>query len=290
MLKEVSTEKLEEIKQLVIEALNISFKIHDSLGESGEEVIEKNRFGDTALKVDIDIESAIIDYLKKSGLSLQVISEEHGTTEISSNPQFLAIMDGLDGSGLYKNERGKGRYATMFGIFLGENPHYQDYLVCGIAEHAKKKIYLAVRDLGSELIENKTSTPIKTSGITQLSKKTQIRVDDFFPTNSKIFSGPLKKSGYITTYDKSSAIYYADVASGKADLALECTRKGNLEIAISYGLIHESSGVIFDINGHDLGPKLYREFGQQTQLPIITAATDELAKDLMKFLEKNKGS
>ncbi|MEI6144257.1 MAG: hypothetical protein WCP91_01515, partial [Candidatus Berkelbacteria bacterium] len=236
------------------------------------------------------IEKTIIDFLKATNLNIKLISEEHGITKIGGKPEYLAIMDGLDGSGLYKNERCKGRYATMFGIFLGENPHYQDYLVCGIAEHAKKKIYLAVRGQGSELIENNTYAPIKTSGVIQLSKKTKIRVDDFFPTNSRVFSEPLKKSGYTTTYDKSSSIYYADVACGRADLALECTRKGNLEIAISYGLIHESDGVICDVSGHDLGPRLYLEFGQQAQLPIITAATAELAQDLIKFLENNTNS
>lgn len=278
------------IRARILDALKLAFEIHESLGQAGEELIAKNQFGDTALKVDIEIEKAIINYLKETDLNIQLISEEHGTTNVGGKPQFLAIMDGLDGSGVYKEKRSVGRYATMFGIFSGDNPKYQDYLVSGIAEHAAKKIYLAVRGQGSEIIEQNFSQKISTSGQKVLSEKTQIRVDEYFPLNIKIFSEPLRSLGYKTTHDKSSAIYYADVASGKADLALECTRKNNLEIAISYGLIQESGGAIVDIEGRDLGPMLYRQFGQDEQLPIITAATVDLAQDLIKFLKRNKNA
>jgi fructose-1,6-bisphosphatase/inositol monophosphatase family enzyme len=47
----------------------------------------------------------------------------------------------------------------------------------------------------------------------------------------------------------SSAVHYIDLANGQADAVLECTRKGNLEIGISYGLVKEAGGVIRGING-----------------------------------------
>jgi fructose-1,6-bisphosphatase/inositol monophosphatase family enzyme len=43
-------------------------------------------------------------------------------------------------------------------------------------------------------------------------------------------------------------------------LALECTRKGNLEIAVAYGLIREAGGVMTTADGEDLGPKGYQTF------------------------------
>lgn len=285
-MQKVPDVQLEQIENIVIKALQISFEIHDLLGKSGEEVIEKNQFGDTALKVDIEIENAIIDFLKTTNLNLQIISEEHGTINVGSKADYLVIMDGLDGSGVYKKARNKGRYATMFGIFDGSNPKYQDYLVCGIAEHRSKKIYLATRDKGARIIEKNVSKSIYSSKEKTISAETQIRVDDFFPLNTKVFSEPLKKHGYEHEYNGSSAIYYADVSSGQADLALECTRKNNLEIAIAYGLIHEAGGIMVNINGEDLGPKLYREFGQKEHLSVITSATAALAHDLIKLILK----
>ena len=73
-----------------------------------------------------------------------------------------------------------------------------------------------------------------------------------------------------------------DLAEGKAELVLECTRKNNLEIAIAFGLINESGGIIMGINGESIIKKDYLSFGQDKYLPIISSCTKELGKDLIK--------
>ena len=89
----------------------------------------------------------------------------------------------------------------------------------------------------------------------------------------------------------SRATHYVDLASGNADLILECTRKGNLEMAAAYGLITEAGGVMVTSDGFSIKNKRYLELGQKDYLPIVIASTIELAKELLdklKWLEKRE--
>lgn len=273
----------EDFFNILTEALHRAFLVHEKLGKTGEDAVQKNQFGQTALRIDIECENAIIDFMKEIEMPIRIISEEHGTVDITNNPKYLGILDGLDGSGVYKKERGKGRYATMFGIFDTTNPKYKDYIVSGIMEHVKKRLYIGIKNDGAFVIEGDKKTPIKSSGKTVLDADTNIYIDEYEELNRKTFSEKLK--GFKTKYSGSSAIYYADVASGAADLTLECARKNNLEIAVAYGLETEAGAVMVDINGTSLAEKKYLEFGQKEQIPIITAATKELADNLISFLK-----
>lgn len=257
--------------------------MHDALGKAGEELVQKNQFGETALRVDVECEKVILDYLRESKIPIRVISEEHGQIDIVENPRYLGILDGLDGSSDYKKGRGQTRYGTMFGIFDTTNPNYSDYLVSGIVEHSTKKLYIAKRNNGAFVIEGNKRTPICSSGRTQFDTTARIYIDEYFEINKGTFTKKLK--GFNTYYFDSSAVYYADVASGAADLALECTRKNNLEIAVAYGLETEAGAVMVGLDGASIGGKKYLEYGQKEHIQVVTAATQELAERLLEHIK-----
>jgi len=283
-IKIESRENFETIKESVIKSLAEAFKVHESLGASGEELLEKNQFGETALRVDIESEKAILNYLRELNFPIKVVSEEHGVTEIGNNPQYLGVLDGLDGSSVYKKERGTGRYSTMFGIFKTADPTYDDYMASGIMEHSTGRLFIASKNAGAYIILDGESTPIHSDARTELDPNMTINIDEYFDLNIKTFTEKLK--GFKTQCLKASSAHYMSVANGEAGLALECTRKGNLEIAIAYGLIKEAGGVIVDMNGNSIGDKKYLEFGQKGKQPIVTAANNELAQALLKHIKK----
>ena len=276
-------------EQITLDSLRRALLVHDTLGETGEELVQKNQFGETALRVDVGCEKAILDFLKEAGVPIRIISEEHGQVDITDNPRYLGVLDGLDGSNVYKKERGRARYGTMFGIFDTVNPSYQDYIASGIMEHPTKRLFIALKNGGAFIMEGDKRTPIHSSGRTQLDPDTQIYIDEYFEINRNTFSNKLQnfkpKSRDFSA--GSSAVHYADVASGVADLVLECTRKNNLEIAIAYGLETEAGAVMVDLDGVTIGDKKYLEFGQKETVPIITAATKELADRLLEHLYSN---
>ena len=268
-----------------IKALENAYKIHEELGYKGLEEVQKNEHGDTSLIGDIEAENAIINTFKEANIPLRIISEEHGQVDLSDNPKFLAVLDGLDGTSVYEKARGKGRYGTMFGIFSNLNPIYDEYIFSGVMEHSSKKLYYAIKNKGSFLIEKEKKSSLKCSSITKL-EKSKIYADEFFDKKRNItliYDNFLSKlEGHTFLHEDSSAIHYVDLIAGKADLVLECTRKGNLEIAVAYGLVSEAEGIIVTPDGNSIKDEKYLELGQNKYIPIISAANKELALELIK--------
>jgi len=277
-----------DIERIGIDALLAAFHCHESLGANGIEMVQKNQFGDMAMHGDIEAENAVLDSLKHHPLPLVIRSEEHGDIKIGDNPSYFGVLDGIDGSAWYKSERGIGRYGTLLGIYMGTDPLYKDYLFCGIMEHTTKRLLYGVKDKGSFVYDlvSKTTTPIHTSPTRVLNTQTTIHIDQYWEINKKTFLSPLK--GYhILDYHLCSSVHYANIALGSSDLALECTRKNNLEIAAVFGLIHEAGGIIVTHDGKDLSDLPYKTFGQSSYVPVITAASKTLADQTVKFLAKN---
>lgn len=290
----------ETVRQGLLNAYNV----HESLGEDGVSAVEQNQFGETALVADVQAERALIDALQALQIHVSIRSEEHGNLELHpeiSGQHFLAVMDGLDGSSLYKKERGVGRYGTMFAIFGNSSPTYQDYLAAGIMEHSTKRLILAVS--GKGLSVTNVETGVVTHGHTNTSPvlaqyDNNIFVDDatvkpgdslfeYFSGNRRVFGEPLRAHGYHTARTGSSAAYYAALATGEAQLVGEATRKGNLEFASAYALVKEAGGVMLALTKsgqQDLGQQLFTEFGQTSHIPILSAANQAVADQALKIL------
>ncbi len=277
---------IEEMKLVMLRAFQSALEKHAALGARGLEEVRKNRFGDTALRMDIEAEEAVLESFSRDNFPVRVISEEHGTVDIG-DPKFTAMLDGIDGTAEYQRNPEKGKYGTMLGLFKGIDPRYSDYLVGGIMQHATRRALVGIKGRGAFAVSGNQERPIRTSGHTNFDEKTKIYIEEFFEANRKNFSAPL--AGFNIVGDKkASSLYYADVAEGLADFALGCTFKGNLEVASAYPLILEAGGVIVDLEGNDIGSQKYLEFGQRENVPIICAATEELARKLIAFLKEKQ--
>lgn len=282
----------EQIEKISLYALHAAYQRIINLGAAGEETVEKNKFGDTALRADIEAEKAIIKIFESKDLPVKMLSEEHGEQDFGENQQFLAVLDGIDGSGWYKKDRENGRYGTMFAIFNGTDPRYDDYIFCGIVEHATSRLFYATKGNGSFFIDLLTGEKqkITTSGQTVLDKEQiTIKVDEepnnaWFPLIQNFFLAKL--SGYKRPHLAATSAHYVDLVSGECGLVLECTRKGNLELGVGFGLVKEAGGVIVDLSGKDIGDRKFSSFGQDTYVAFIAAATNKLAQETVTFLQK----
>lgn len=276
----------DQLSKLGIEALKKALRTVDNLGEKGLAMVQKNPCGDMSLMGDIEAENAVIETFRKARIPIKIISEEHGELDIAENPVLLAVLDGLDGTKEYKKSRKKGRYGTMLGIFSNLNPKYDNYVFSGVMEHSTRKLFHAAKGKGSFILINGKEKPISCSSAKHLIKgKTIIYADEEFDKNRNItliqdtFLSKLKGYKYLSA--TSSAVHYVDLASGKADLVLECTRKRNLEIATAYGLVTESGGIMTTLDGISLQNRRYLQFGQKEFLPVISASSKELVKALI---------
>lgn len=274
----------EDIESIGIEALISAFRVVKELGSKGEERVEKNQFGDTALRADIEAEKTVISILRQSGIPIFINSEEHKLVSLSDKPLYYGVLDGIDGSLEYEATHGQGRYGSMLGIFQSKNPTYGDYLFQGIMEHATESLYFAVKGKESFLKTPRGRFRISTSGLKRFNPNIRVYFaeNDFdtFGADKKPFITALQGIGY--TRLGSTASHYADLASGRVDIVIEPTRKGNLEPAAAYGLITEAGGVIGTITGKLLQDKKFKQFGQKKSVPLIAAATPELLQSFLR--------
>ena len=153
-------------------------------------------------------------------------------------------------------------------------------------EHASKRLYYGTKDGGAWImnIETQERTPIHVSRTSKMNKTINIHVDQYWDVNQKIFMSKLH--GYnVMDYKRCSSFHYTDMSMGTADLTLECTRKGSLEIATAYPLITEAGGVMVSLDGDSLADKYYLKFGVDEYVPVITAATSELAHESVDFFK-----
>jgi len=271
---------------LGIKALQNAFQVHEDLGDKGLKPVQKNPYGEISLVGDIEVEKAVIDTFRKAGVPLRIISEEHGHIDLTDKPEFLAILDGLDGTNVYKRARGTGRYGTMFGIFSRLDPTYGDYIFSGVMEHATKKLFYAAKNKGSFLLKNGEETKIICSSVKHLDKYTHIYVNENFDgafNTTIMFDAFLSKlNKHELLHENSTAVYYVDLAQGRADLVIECTRQENLEIAAAFGLVNEAGGVAITTDGESIKNKRYVALGQKEHIAILSAATMELARALIQ--------
>lgn len=289
-VEEIAEVEMEALKSAGTEALKAAKKVHDKLGERGlTPVPSPNQFGEQALKADVEAERAVLDVLSTYKIPIRVISEEHGTTDITPNPKYLGVLDGIDGTANYREGRNTLRYASMFGMYTNLDPHYRDYIFSGMMEHVANKLWYAVFGKGSIVLDLNSGDQymIKPSNIKVFTQACRIYTalsyhDTFVDRTLEKFLKP-----YKTTESKSSAICYIDLASGVADLQVETTRKRNLEQMVAYGFVREAGAVMKTFRGIDLGTEKYFQFGQETTEGIITASNPQLAEDfLRKFNNK----
>lgn len=284
---------IEAIKTAGISALRSAFTVHNTLGRDGLTTVRTNDHGDTALKADVGCESAVLDVLREKGLPIVVHSEEHGITEIGSKPsRYLGVLDGIDGTAVYKEQFGKGRYATLFGIFKGENPTYDDWLFSGVMAHASGELLYAIKGQEASVLNLTDGTTHPLS-----------RIDTASPDDSKwkklvasteldsylkmtMIGDMLKKlpSDFDIRGDLFSAVAcYLDVLRGERAGFIDGTRKLNLEMAATHGLVRSLGGVTMTLDGHEIGDQEYLILGQgKNHIPVITAASEPFAHQLVE--------
>jgi len=282
----MSSEQASELELVVREALLAAAAVHDRLGEGGLKEVSKNHFGDTALVGDVEAEEAIFRTLNKHGVPVLITSEEHGMFQLTHDPKYLVVIDGIDGSSVYKHARGVGRYGTMLALFDGVDPTFDDYLVSGVMEHVEKRLYIARRQNGASVTNGKGRERLHVSAVADLASAKALQDARYFG-RLELGKMPLLKRHIDALQPRkpgclgASSMHYVDVAQGSADLVLECTRKKSLEIAIAYGIIREAGGVMVDENGASVGPQRYLAFREENHKPIITASTKGLAQDFL---------
>ena len=72
--------------------------ILDNLEQAAEKTGSVNQYGDKTLLIDMRAEEEILSILQSSGIEFTILTEEKGFIESDKSPEYLAIVDPIDGS------------------------------------------------------------------------------------------------------------------------------------------------------------------------------------------------
>lgn len=286
-------------------ALQDAFRVYHYLGEEGKEPINgKNQFGDQPIKADFFSELAIINIFKLHKAPVRFLSEEHGMVDITKAPEYLFVMDGIDGSDVLKfpERRNNKDYGTMLAGFSNLNPKYDDVLYGGIMMHRTKELYFTQNGRSfRQKNKQRLAIPMRCSPKTEPDAAKLYIGEDYdkafgthiFDNFNSLFPGCTIDTG------GSTAGHLKAMLDKKVDATVELTRKGNLEHPTVHALITNARGATRCIDDHGeispLGEQLFMSFGQDLPKPghslltrnlqlnprfIITAGTSEMAEEI----------
>ncbi len=75
--------------------------LRDLSGEKLDEVVARQKLGDTTRRIDIIAEDYVLDMIRNTGIPSLVITEERGIVLIGDKPELIYVIDPLDGSTNY---------------------------------------------------------------------------------------------------------------------------------------------------------------------------------------------
>jgi myo-inositol-1(or 4)-monophosphatase len=84
-------------------------------GEYFDGIIRYGATGDATYEVDIPIEEGVEGFFSEAGLPVRVMSEDAGTVDYSGNPEYIFLIDPLDGS--RNMRRGLPFYCSSIAVY-----------------------------------------------------------------------------------------------------------------------------------------------------------------------------
>lgn len=265
----------------------------------GEIVHEGGGFGGLHDDTEIRADQQLGEFLERRFLelpSVRVIRCEGRERIVRWNGDYLVTVDPLDGSLNYKR-RVPGRdgevalpYAATVAVFeRPESPTFGDCIVAGTIDLRTGELIIAERGQGCRLLTDRGHRssdewiPVRTSGARTVNLREGIILGEFYYTEcrellTQIFSG---ERGYLRNCG-SAAYEMGLVAAGVADAWISDRQKSH-ELGAAYRLVVEAGGVGVDLEGNHLGGRPY-DFDRQ--VPVILAATQELADELLSRIQR----
>lgn len=258
------------------------------LADSGRQFLgSSNQFGDQTLVADWELEEAVIQFWKSTKFPIGWITEEHGIFDLEG-AQYIAYVDGLDGSAVYLAGEG-GRCGTMLGLYDAHWSNFGGYIGSLLVDYgciasSGGNNLVAARDLGA-WVDPRAQGQYERIRVNPNYRSLVAYADLYFESVSRAAE---KLDEVKFTYLEASLPYYIDLAQGYSWLVLECTRKHSLEIAAAYPLVHEAKGVIVDlITGRDLG-KMSRGLAESNNRLIVSTTDLQIASKVRERLLVDK--
>lgn len=294
--------------ELVKCALLASYETVLREGKNGMILYEEQK--DITTRADIAAGQSILDYFEDTALPLVAYSEEFGKVEITSEPQYSAVFDDVDGTTNMRDGYGMLPHGSIIGLFKSPEPKFNECLASGFLEFNTGNLFYAEKDKGAYLVEgwaegNEKEERIHTSGRTSVKGETPLKLipDLYMLGNLSPYFVQYSDRAWLGDF-RSTAAHLALVACGSADIFVlgdNChipeKRRTGEEIGPGYLLVNEAGGAILDWNGYDLGEEEI-SLDKKKTFHAVVVATEKLGREfvdemhetpeIVEYLKKKK--
>lgn len=214
------------------------------------EVGTVNVKGDKTIGMDIEIEKALIDYIKKNDIPADIFSEEIGTLKFHPDPKYLIAFDPLDGSTNYKIGKNIYPYGLLIAIYKGTTPRLKDVVAAGAIEHTQDLAWIYHDGQTTDIQGNK----IELKNDWAVDKSTPIYLDLYYKVNYLTYTPLAQKLFIRNTGSTVGNLSYvlSNIAGGMGH-----GRMRPEEIGAIYSLIKGAGGVVVNYDGKDLGEEKF---------------------------------
>ncbi|MFW9982585.1 MAG: inositol monophosphatase family protein [Candidatus Thorarchaeota archaeon] len=247
--------------------------ILDNLDNASEKTGTVNQYGDKTLLLDAQAEEEILSVLTSSGIEFTILSEEKGFVKSENKPEYLAIVDPIDGSA--NLERG----LPLVSIGISIIP-YQDIMTSDDAE-------ISVIE---SVFTDETYVAISGKGVTRNGKSVSVRKP--ISLENAIVSYDTKKTWDDEFMKKSLNTIKAihDIrrsASNLLDLAWTAAGflDGLVDLRNMLPIIHLcGTHMVFEAGGYVLdqtGKRFNSLLEPELMMNIIAASNETLARQIL---------
>ncbi|TFG34390.1 inositol monophosphatase [Candidatus Thorarchaeota archaeon] len=238
---------------------------------------EKNRYGDQTLVLDAKAEDEIIRILNESGISFNFLTEERGFVTSTSLPDYLAIIDPIDGSS--NIERSIPLCTAGVSIVpFSENMTTDDIDISVIDSLFTKETYVAIKGKGV----TRNGRDVRVSKPIDI-KDAIISYDTNRPWNREFTNSSIRVLDAVKDIRRtaSNLLDLCWTASGALDAMIDM--RGKLPIVHVCGthMVFEAGGHVIDMAGNRLCLPLEID----TRMNFIAASGKELASSLYRIFK-----
>ncbi len=247
--------------------------IVDGIERATELTGTSNQFGDQTLILDKMAEDAIVEVIRSSSIPMKIMSEELGTLEAETQPEYLAVIDPIDGSANLEREIPLCSVGIAF-IPFGEHLRMDDIEMSIVDSVFTDETYIAVTGKGvtknGRSVRVRRPRPIDQAIISYDTKK---KWDSEFARASV---GVLSKVKDMRR-SASNLLDLCWVAGGSLDAMVDM--RGILPIIHVMGthIVQEAGGCVIGTDGVRLNLPIDMDY----RMSFIAASNEDLAQDIL---------
>lgn len=262
-MEKILSEAAESAKELVLSNLTRADQLTGTT----------NPFGDETLVLDKMCEEAIIETLAESGESFLVLTEEQGEIFLAENPDYIAVVDPIDGSANLE----RGIPLCCVGIATlpySESPSTEDVEHSIIISFFTDERFTARRGMGVK--RNGNSVSVRPPAPM---RETIISYDTNDSQNQEFLQKSMRTIHAVRDIRRtaSNLLDLCWVASGGLDAMIDL--RGILPIVHVSGthMVEEAGGYVMGVNGQ----RLVLPIDMSETMSFVAASNANLAQDIL---------